>query len=69
MDITQPTGSIPPQVLTNTPITGGQTCLVDDPVHIVNDPNILTGGQSTPVSNMRIQALDNAPTVRIKQLR
>ena len=66
MDITQPAGTIKPQVLTNTPITGGQTCLVNDTAHTVNDPAILTGSQSTPIAPIRIHTQSNAPKGSIK---
>ena len=69
IDISQPMGYISPQILTDGPITGGQTCLVDDPVHIVDDPGILTGSRQTPVADIRLKAQTNAPGAYIKQLR
>ena len=66
MDVSQPRGSIKPQTLSNTPITGDST-LVNDGVALVNDPKALVGSQTTPIPTLRSGSNSNAPKGKIQQ--
>lgn len=68
IDQTKPSGSIKPQVLTNSPI-GTQNTLVNDSVALVNDTKALVGGQTTQIPVLRVTTSSNAPAGFIQQRR
>jgi len=68
MDNTEPIGKIEPQILDSLPIPAGTT-LVDDPVALVDDPNTLTGSQTTQIKALGETTDSNAPKVFIKMRR
>ncbi len=60
-DSRTPQISAKPQPLTVTPIDGYPSALVDDPVYLVDDSNILVGSQAVVSKDIRIEASTNAP--------
>lgn len=64
IDPVQPIGSIKKQILSSMPISIGTT-LVDDTVALVDDPNALTGSQTTQIPFLRVSADSNAPSASI----
>jgi len=63
IDDRKPTGRIDPQVLTNSPLSGYESAIFDDPVHIFDDPDVLFGSQSTPIATMRTASDSNSPNI------
>lgn len=59
--IPQATGAAQP--LKQTALDGFPSCLVDDPVFLVDDSRVLTGSPTTSISDIKIGTSTNAPTM------
>ena len=51
-----------PQPHTITPLDGYPSCLVDDPVYLVDSSLVLVGSQTTPIGDIKLSITSNAPT-------
>ena len=56
-----PFGTIPSQPLTTTALDGYPSCLVDDPVYLVDDSRILVGSQTQSMPDARTGSRSTTP--------
>ena len=50
-----------PQPHSTTPLDGFPSCLVDDPVYLVDSSLVLVGSQTTPIGDIKMATSTNAP--------
>lgn len=55
--------SLDPQSTNSNPLAGYPSCLVDDPVYLVDDSRVLVGSQTMTTQDIRGQASSNSPNL------
>jgi hypothetical protein len=57
--VPQITGQAQPHIVT--PLDGFPSCLVDDPVYLVDSSLVLVGSAITPIGDIKLATSNNAP--------